>query len=176
MGLYTMANENMQITQIKINKNKVLNKKNLDVIKRFMLKTGQTCTFTNMYNNNPCYQTAHYQFYLIPDPGGPHNHIQWNMNCDPKKGDFNTMVIKASPSQNSAQINSKIDLKTINTTVNFIEKDNINIQFFDIKNNISSAAAIASSEIAVKELLLAMEKPSKINKTPAQNDKSKLQK
>jgi hypothetical protein len=77
------------------------------------------------------------------------------------------MVIKASPSQNSAQINSKIDLKTINTTVNFIEKDNINIQFFGIKNNIPSAAAISASEIAVKELLLAIEKLSKINKNPS---------
>jgi hypothetical protein len=167
LGTQSMANENMQITHIKINQNIVLNKKNLDAVKRFMLKNGQTCTFTNMYNNNPCYQTAHYQFYLNPDPGGPHHHVQWNINCDPKKGDFNTVVIEASPPQNSAQIDSKNDLKTIDTTDNFIEKDNINIQIFGIKNNIPSAAAISASEIAVRELLLAIEKLSKINKNPS---------
>jgi hypothetical protein len=176
LGAHAMANAEVQTVVVESSQNKVLSKKNLDAIKQFILKTGQTCTYSNMYNNNPCYQTAHYQFYLNPDPGGPHNHPQWNINCDPKKGDFNTLVIKASPSQNLAQIDSKIDLKKISTTVNFFDKENINIQLFDFFKNIPSTAAIASSEIAVKELLLAMEKQSKINKTPAQNDKNKLQK
>ena len=32
--------------------------------------------------------------FWTPDPGGPHNHPQWNLNCDPEKGDFNTLTIR----------------------------------------------------------------------------------
>ncbi len=73
----------------------ILTKPNLDKIKRFIVKRGEKCTYTNMYNHNPCFSTERYQFFLNPDPGGPHNHPQWNIGCDPKVGDFNTLAIYA---------------------------------------------------------------------------------
>ncbi len=72
----------------------VLNKRTLDVIKAFLLKKGQRCTYSQKFNNNPCFTTEHFKFYLNPDSGGPHQHPQWNMNCDPERGDFNTLVIR----------------------------------------------------------------------------------
>ena len=47
-----------------------------------------------MYGNNPHYQLGDLHVYLNPDPGGPHNHPQWNIRCDPQKSDFNVMVIQ----------------------------------------------------------------------------------
>ena len=72
----------------------VLNKRNLDAIKVFLLKKGQRCTYSQKFSNNPCFTTDHFIFYLNPDPGGPYQHPQWNMNCDPNEGDFNTLVVR----------------------------------------------------------------------------------
>lgn len=69
-----------------------LTKPNLDKIKQFILKRGQTCTYNNMFNHQPCISTDHFTFYLHPDPG-PNNQLQWNINCDPAIGDFNTLVV-----------------------------------------------------------------------------------
>ena len=69
-----------------------LTKPNLDKIKRFILNRGQTCTYNNMFNRQPCVSTDHFTFYLHPDPG-PNNQPQWNINCDPAIGDFNTLVV-----------------------------------------------------------------------------------
>lgn len=71
----------------------VLNKVNLDRIKRHILAAGTLCTYSNMYNNNPCWELAEFQLYLNPDPGSNGN-PQWNINCDITVGDFNTLVIK----------------------------------------------------------------------------------
>jgi hypothetical protein len=77
------------------NQEMVLNKANLDKIKNFVLKIGKRCTYCQLYNNNPCFSTESFDFYLDPDPGGPDNHPQFNLNCDPKKSDFNTLVIRS---------------------------------------------------------------------------------
>jgi hypothetical protein len=72
----------------------VVNLDNLVAIKTFMLRSGKTRTYSNMYNRNPWLETEHFDLYLNPDPGGPHNHRQWNMNCDPERGDFHTLVVR----------------------------------------------------------------------------------
>jgi hypothetical protein len=72
----------------------LINKKNLDQIKQFILQQGKRCTYSNRYNNNPCHELGPYIYYLNPDPGGPDNHPQWNINSDLKMGDFNTLVIR----------------------------------------------------------------------------------
>ena len=70
----------------------VLNKKNLDKVKRHIITNGYRCTYVNKYNNNPCWAVSEFQFYLNPDPG-PDGHQQWNFNCDITRGDFNTLVV-----------------------------------------------------------------------------------
>src|SRR5215475_532591 len=72
----------------------VVNRDNLIAIRTFMLRSGKTRTYSNMYNNNPWLETEHFHLYLNPDPGGPHDHRQWNINCDPKVGDFQTLVLR----------------------------------------------------------------------------------
>ena len=90
------ARNNLESVSIRVRSDneKILNKTNLDNIKVFILAKGQHCTYCQMYNNNPCYKTENFFFYLNPDPGGPNNHPQWNANCDTKRGDFNTLVIR----------------------------------------------------------------------------------
>jgi hypothetical protein len=80
--------------RLRSDEEQVINKKNLDQIKQFILKQGKRCTYSQMYNNNPCYELGPYIFYLNPDPGGPNNHPQWNINSDLVRGDFNTLVIR----------------------------------------------------------------------------------
>jgi hypothetical protein len=150
--------ENMK--DIKNNKDSVLNKMNLDDIKHKILQSGQTCTWSNMYNNNPCFETINYQFYLNPDPGGPHNHIQWNINCDPKKGDFNTLVIVQKQNTKTTANNNRDNL--IDTKINFVDGKNIRIMPYSVQATFLSAGAIESSEIALTELLQAVKKPKKI--------------
>ena len=78
----------------------VLNKKNLDKVKRHIITNGDRCTYVNKYNNNPCWAVSEFQFYLNPDPG-PDGHRQWNINCDIARGDFNTLVVhvRSSPGE-----------------------------------------------------------------------------
>ena len=75
----------------------LLNKDNLDQIKRHIIAHGRRCTYVNMYNDNPCWSLPPYMFYLNPDPG-PDGHPQWNIGCDIRRGDFNTLVITDSAS------------------------------------------------------------------------------
>ena len=155
LGAHTIANATLLVNAIKTNQYKVLHKQKLDDVKHFILKTGQTCTYSNRYNNNPCYKTANYQFYLNPDSGGLHNNGQWNINCDPKKSDFNTLVIKANKPQPPVKLGFSDDDNTISTTVKFSDKEYINVAYFGVKNSIPPAAAIVSSaETALKALML----------------------
>lgn len=71
----------------------VLNKTNLNRVKHHILETGRRCTYSNMYNNNPCMVLQEFELYLNPDPGGPYGDPQWNINCDVTLGDFNTLVV-----------------------------------------------------------------------------------
>jgi hypothetical protein len=71
----------------------VLNRANLIAIKQFILKQEHKETYCNMYNNNPFFAVKNYRFYLNPDPG-PNGHPQFNVNCDPQKTDFHTLVIR----------------------------------------------------------------------------------
>jgi hypothetical protein len=80
--------------RLRSDEEEIINKINLDQIKKFILQQGRRCTYSQMYNDNPCYEIGPYLYYLNPDPGGPHNHPQWNINSDREKGDFNTLVIR----------------------------------------------------------------------------------
>ncbi|AUX25820.1 uncharacterized protein SOCEGT47_063720 [Sorangium cellulosum] len=70
----------------------ILSKGNLDRVKRYILESGERCTYSNRYNNNPCVRLPQLSLYLNPDPG-PDGHPQWNINCDITRGDFNTLVV-----------------------------------------------------------------------------------
>jgi len=72
----------------------IINRENLVRIKQFILLSKQTRTFCQMFNDNPFFETERYEFYLNPDPGGPHKHPQWNINCDPSRGDFHTIIVR----------------------------------------------------------------------------------
>jgi hypothetical protein len=71
----------------------VLNKVNLDQVKQHILAAGMRCTYVNMYNDNPCWELPNFHLYLNPDPG-PNGQLQWNINCDISRGDFNTLVVQ----------------------------------------------------------------------------------
>ena len=71
----------------------ILSRTNLIAIKQFILKQGNTQTYSNMFNNNPFFGIEGYSFYLDPDPG-PNGHPQFNINCDPEKTDFHTLTIR----------------------------------------------------------------------------------
>ncbi len=92
---------------------------NLDLVKARILAGGQRCTYTQMYNNNPCAHTAHYTFYLNPDPGGPDQHPQWNINCDPARGDFRTLVIDGEDPEDGFEAQ--------HVTIRFIDPNDIRI-------------------------------------------------
>ena len=100
----------------------VLNKRNLDTIKSFVLKKGQRCTYSQKFNDNPCFATEHFIFYLNPDPGGPHQYPQWNMNCDPNGGDFNTLVIRRR------MLDNRDDGRDQYRYIGFIDGDDIQIK------------------------------------------------
>jgi len=70
--------------------------KNFNLVKNFILKNGDRHTYCNMYNNNPHYMFGFIDVFLNPEYGGPYNHPQWNINCDPDKSDFDKIVIKIS--------------------------------------------------------------------------------
>ncbi len=72
----------------------ILSVANLTALKDFILAREQVRSFCNMYNRNPWLETEHYELYLLPDAGGPHAHVQWNINCDPKLSDFRRLVIR----------------------------------------------------------------------------------
>ena len=71
----------------------ILNRANLIAIKQFILEQGRRETYCSMYNNNPAFFVKNHSFYLNPDPG-PDGFRQYNINCDPQKTDFQTLVIR----------------------------------------------------------------------------------
>lgn len=97
----------------------LITRANLDQVKARILAGGQRCTYSQMYNNNPCAHTAHYAFYLNPDPGGPDLHPQWNINCDPARGDFHTLVIDGEDVEDG--------LEAQHVTIRFIDPNDIRI-------------------------------------------------
>ena len=46
-----------KVIHIRSGEGSILNKTNLDRIKHFILQKGEKCTYYNMYNNNPCFET-----------------------------------------------------------------------------------------------------------------------
>jgi hypothetical protein len=83
---------------------KVLNKANLVAIKKFIINNGLRGTYSQMYNNNPAYQTKRFAFYLIPDTG------QGNINCEINKSDFQGLVIRDPNGKNlNCEINFQND-------------------------------------------------------------------
>lgn len=65
-----------------------INHNRLLKIKQFVIQQGRRTTYCNMYNNNPSYRTAGYEFFLNPDVG------QKNVNCEIGKSDFNQLTIR----------------------------------------------------------------------------------
>lgn len=71
---------------------RVLNKENLDRVKRHVLASGKRCTYSNKYNHNPFLELPDFWLYLNPDPwtkDQPHR----NDGSDPSKGDFKELVV-----------------------------------------------------------------------------------
>jgi hypothetical protein len=172
----TVAHAEYYSAEIKGSEDAVLNKKNLDIAKRYLLKNGQTCTWSNMYNNNPCFATQHYYFYLNPDPGGPHHHSQWNINCDPKLGDFNTLVIRSNDQQKEIVKDGKVFIDRLDVSLDFIDKQKVEIWFYGPKTEIPATATIESSAIALKELLRAIKARKKSKPIPGIRSKQASQK
>ncbi len=73
-------------------KDPLLNKANLNRVKRHILSTGdRSSLITNKYNQVPVWTLPPYRLHLEPDP--PAKGQPWNINCDPARGDFNTLAI-----------------------------------------------------------------------------------
>ncbi len=72
----------------------IFNQDALISVKDFILRQGKTETFCAMYNNNPCWSVNSCVFYLIPDFGGPDNRPQFNVECDPSKTDFHSLMVR----------------------------------------------------------------------------------
>ena len=82
----------------------MLSRESLQQLKQTILASGHRCTFSNMYNHNPCLRAGGLDLYLIPDPG-PDGHPQWNLNSDPAKGDFHQLlVVPLDSERRSAQV------------------------------------------------------------------------
>ena len=79
---------------LRLDSDAVVSVSNLEALKTFILKSRVARTFCQMYNQNPFLDLERVELYLMPDPGGPHAHPQWNINCDPKRGDFRRLVIR----------------------------------------------------------------------------------
>ncbi len=82
----------------------MLSRESLQQLKQAILANGHRCTFSNMYNHNPCLRAGGLDLYLIPDPG-PDGHPQWNLNSDPARGDFHTLLVRTrEDSRRSARV------------------------------------------------------------------------
>lgn len=66
----------------------ILNKPNLDKVRQFILTGGRTCTYNNMYSDQPCVKTERFSYYLSPDP----DPRRWKMRCEPE-GDCHSLKI-----------------------------------------------------------------------------------
>jgi hypothetical protein len=127
----------------------IINRKNLIRIKQFILLNKQTRTFSQMFNNNPFYKTERYEFYLIPDPGGPNIHPQWNINCDPSKGDFNTIIVR----KNIAHFQSHEDFLDQYRRLSFAGPDVQIVNEYDDSAGVDAVKLTQFPEDAIQELL-----------------------
>ena len=146
------------VAHVNGDKEDILNEKNLDRIKRTILQSGQRETFCNKYNDNPHFSTEHYDFYLNPDPGGPVNHPQWNINCDLKKGDFNTLVIRT-------KAGSGADSRDQYRYITFLNKFDIQLEVDYADPDMPISRIREFPERAIQEFLLLIKKGGKKPKT-----------
>lgn len=121
----------------------LLNKANLDRIKRHIIDAGARCTYSNKYNDNPCWAHAGYDFFLNPDPG-PDGHPQWNIDCDTERGDFNTLLVRRSAG--SAQY----------VDIDFLHAEAVSIRFSRLRAGHEPYAAEAMLRDAVAVALTAV--------------------
>lgn len=143
--------EKRAVVHVRSDQESVLNQANLQEIKRYILQSGQTRTYSQKYSHNPFFSTDAYFFYLNPDPGGPVGHPQWNIGCDPKIGDFHTLVI-----QKTEKTRSTADFPGQYLHVFFLHENDI-----QITSDALRAPALKvreSAEHAVEELLGLIEK------------------
>ena len=73
-----------------------MNRANLQRIKRFILERGERCTYCQMFNNNPCFATRNYRFFLIRIREVPTTTRSGNINCELERSDFRTLVVSRS--------------------------------------------------------------------------------
>lgn len=121
----------------------LLNKVNLDRVKRYILNAGARCTYASKYNNNPCWAHAGYDFFLNPDPG-PDGHPQWNIDCDVARGDFNTLVVRRS-----------VDW-ALYVDIDFLHAEDVSIRFSRLRAGHEPYAAEAMLRDAVAAALPAI--------------------
>ena len=119
----------------------IITRENLIKIQQFILKRGKRETYCNMYNSNPTTKTNSYQFHLNPDTG------QKNINCDPEKSKFHTLVIQ----------NLKADTAPYRT-VKFLDKDYIHLSTTSPKNDLTAQQLRNPIESALKEILEKIQK------------------
>jgi hypothetical protein len=96
-----------------------------------------------MYNNNPTFRTTNFAFYLNPDGG------QSNINCDPMKGDFNTLVIRRNPPGRMTDEEFQDQYRNIN----FFNEFSIRLEAHDLNPKAPVSQIRELSERAVIELL-----------------------
>jgi uncharacterized protein (DUF2141 family) len=124
-------------------KEKIITRENLIGIQQFILKQGKRQTYCNMYNNNPAYQMKNYQFFLNPDDG------QGDINCDPKKCTFHTLVIrKAGRGRTQYRRIDFINKHCIDITANY-PTDDLTVQ--QVRQFVNDAMVEIMAEIKKKQ-------------------------
>jgi hypothetical protein len=140
-GLYAQTIE--RITVHVRNNEEIINKVNLDRIKYFILKKGLKTTYSQMYNDNPSYPTGHHDFYLNPDSG------QRNINCDPKKSDFNILAIRI----HTLNDHSDDECNGQYVNLNFMSKLEIKIDMYNVNPAMQVSKILESTRLALREIL-----------------------
>jgi len=135
--------------EIKSPSEAIINPNNLNRIKRFLLQNKQVSNYTTMFNNTPYFQSDNYSFYLKPDPGGPSNSPLWNKDCDPSKGDFNTLVIR----RNINKPLSDEDFKDQYRAIEFKEGENILVKVLQAQPDMKVYQIRLMAEQSIQEIL-----------------------
>jgi hypothetical protein len=109
---------------------------NFQIIKNFILKKGNRFTYCSKYNKNPYYRFKALDVFLNPEPGGPYNHPQWNLNCDPALSDFDEILIRDSEMNyyhfklDKIHNNIRLIIYSNNNPVIVTDPDNLGYKYF----------------------------------------------
>jgi hypothetical protein len=75
--------------------------------------------------------------FLNPEPGGPNNHPQWNINCDQTKSDFNQIVVRTLGCKYFQASYDKIQKTVIFKSDNDPANEKTNVYFSQILEKIN---------------------------------------